>query len=144
MVKFFILGRGTRCIAVSYTHLTAAACKMTEAPEVFEEVMIASRTKEKCDKIIKQIDKTNYYSAQIDAMNINELAALIKDFKPDIVLNLALPYQNLAIMEACLQTGVSYLDTVSYTHLDVYKRQALGTMIWSFFLKKSKKFFLIS
>jgi saccharopine dehydrogenase (NAD+, L-lysine-forming) len=112
---------------------TAAACKMTEAPEVFEEVMIASRTKEKCDKIIKQIDKTNYYSAQIDAMNINELAALIKDFKPDIVLNLALPYQNLAIMEACLQTGVSYLDTSNYEspdnpHFDYIKQ-------WSYFDK---------
>ncbi|MDD2593554.1 MAG: saccharopine dehydrogenase NADP-binding domain-containing protein, partial [Bacteroidales bacterium] len=112
---------------------TAAACKMTEAPEVFEEVMIASRTKEKCDKIIKQIDKTNYYSAQIDAMNINELAALIKDFKPDIVLNLALPYQNLAIMEACLQTGVSYLDTANYEspdnpHFDYIKQ-------WSYFDK---------
>ncbi|MFY9274222.1 MAG: saccharopine dehydrogenase family protein [Bacteroidales bacterium] len=112
---------------------TAAACKMTEAPEVFEEVMIASRTKEKCDKIIKQIDKTNYYSAQIDAMNINELAALIKDFKPDIVLNLALPYQNLAIMEACLQTGVSYLDTANYEspdnpHFDYTKQ-------WSYFDK---------
>ena len=74
---------------------TVAACKMAEAPEVFEEVLIASRTKEKCDNIIKKINKPNFHSAQVDAMKIDELSSLIKEFKPDLVLNLALPYHCL-------------------------------------------------
>jgi len=97
---------------------TVAACKMAEAPEVFEEVLIASRTKEKCDNIIKKINKPNFHSAQVDAMKIDELSSLINKFKPDLVLNLALPYQDLAIMDACLKTGVSYLDTANYESPD--------------------------
>jgi saccharopine dehydrogenase (NAD+, L-lysine-forming) len=85
---------------------------------VFEEVLIASRTKEKCDNIVKKINKGYFHTAQIDAMQVDELVSLIRDFKPDMVMNLALPYQNLAIMEACLQTGVSYLDTASYESPD--------------------------
>jgi saccharopine dehydrogenase (NAD+, L-lysine-forming) len=97
---------------------TATAHQLVKVPKVFEEVLIASRTKEKCDNIVKKINKGYFHTAQIDAMQVDELVSLIRDFKPDMVMNLALPYQNLAIMEACLQTGVSYLDTASYESPD--------------------------
>ena len=101
-----------------------AAAKMAQNPDVFGELLIASRTKARCDAIKADVEKRPWFAAkgvttkistaQIDAMDVPRLTALIKEFKPDLVMNIALPYQDLAIMDACLAAGVSYLDTANY------------------------------
>ena len=90
--------------------------KCVQNSDVFEEIMIASRTKSKCDALKEKLDggKTIIHTAQVDADNVDELVELINGFKPDVVINVALPYQDLTIMEACLATGVHYLDTANY------------------------------
>ncbi len=98
---------------------TVAAHKVAKNADVFSEIMIASRTKSKCDAIVKAIGNPAIKTAQVDADNVDELVALFDAFKPDIVMNLALPYQDLTIMEACLKSGVSYLDTANYEPRDV-------------------------
>ena len=89
------------------------AHKCAQHPEVFSEIVLASRTKSKCDAIAAQL-KRPVKTAQVNADNVPELVALIKKEKPDVVLNVALPYQDLHIMDACLETGVNYLDTANY------------------------------
>lgn len=96
---------------------TVAAHKCAQVPEVFAEIMVASRTLHKCTAIADDIKKR--YSrdirvAQVDADNVPELTELIQSFDPEVVLNLALPYQDLHIMDACLATGVHYVDTANY------------------------------
>lgn len=93
---------------------TVVAHKVAQLPNVFTEVMIASRTKSKCDAIVKAIGRTDIKTAQVDADNVPELVQLFKSFQPDLVINVALPYQDLTIMDACLETGVHYLDTANY------------------------------
>jgi saccharopine dehydrogenase (NAD+, L-lysine forming) len=88
--------------------------KCAEVPEVFSDIMLASRTKSKCDKIAAEIKGKKIQTAEIDADNIPALVQLIKNFKPDLVINVALPYQDLTIMEACLETKTHYLDTANY------------------------------
>ncbi len=90
---------------------------------VFEEICIASRTLSKCDTLKEKLkdEKTIISTAQVDADNTDELIALIKTFKPDIVINVALPYQDLTIMDACLSTKVDYVDTANYEPLDTAK-----------------------
>jgi len=85
--------------------------------------MIASRTKSKCDKLKAKLDggKTIIHTAKVDADNVDELIELINGFKPDVVLNLALPYQDLTIMDACLATKTHYVDTANYEPLDTAK-----------------------
>jgi len=97
--------------------------KCCQNSEVFEEIMIASRTKEKCDALKAKLDggKTKIQTAQVDADNVPELTALINSYQPDLVLNLALPYQDLTIMDACLAAGVDYVDTANYEPLDTAK-----------------------
>mgnify|MGYP006385303681 FL=1 len=97
---------------------TVAAHKVAQNSDVFDEIMIASRTKSKCDAIVKAIGNPNIKTAQVDADNVPELVALFNEFKPDLVMNLALPYQDLTIMEACLEFGCSYLDTANYEPKD--------------------------
>ncbi len=96
---------------------TVAAHKCAQVPEVFKEIMVASRTLSKCESIKKDI-KDRYgreiHIAQVDADNVPELTRLIESYRPFLVLNLALPYQDLHIMEACLATGVHYIDTANY------------------------------
>lgn len=85
--------------------------------DVFPEIMIASRTKAKCDAVKAELEgktKTNIETASLDADNVDEIVALIESYKPFAVLNLALPYQDLSIMEACLKTKVHYIDTANY------------------------------
>jgi saccharopine dehydrogenase (NAD+, L-lysine-forming) len=82
--------------------------------------MLASRTKEKCDKIAAQLPRP-IQTAKLDADNVAETVALIKEFKPDLLLNVALPYQDLHLMDACLETGVHYMDTANYEPLDEAK-----------------------
>lgn len=91
--------------------------KCCQNSSVFEEIMIASRTKSKCDAIKEKLDGatvTKIRTAKINADNLDELCSLIHEYKPDIVMNIALPYQDLTIMEACLQCGVNYMDTANY------------------------------
>lgn len=94
------------------------AFKCGQHPEVFSEIMMASRTKSKCDDIaadvIKATGHPSFVTAKVDAENVPELVALIRSFQPDMVLHVALPYQDLTIMDACLEAGVHYLDTANY------------------------------
>lgn len=100
---------------------TVVAHKMAGLPEVFSEILLASRTKSKCDAIAARINSKNLRTAQVNADDVPQLVELIRSFKPDIVVNVALPYQDLTIMDACLETGVSYLDTANYEPLDEAK-----------------------
>ena len=93
---------------------SVAVHKCCQNSGVFTELMIASRTKSKCDALKAQLEgktDTVITTAQVDADKVEELEALIRSYKPDAVLNVALPYQDLTIMEACLRTGVDYIDT---------------------------------
>ena len=103
----------------------ASVCvhKCCQNSDVFEEICIASRTKSKCDALKEKLSggKTKISTAQVNADNVDELTALIKKFKPDVVINLALPYQDLTIMDACLATGVNYVDTANYEPPDTAK-----------------------
>ncbi len=94
--------------------------KCAQAPEVFSEIVLASRTVEKCDDIKKKINRP-IETAQVDADNTTELVELIKKHSPDLIINVALPYQDLSIMDACLDTGVDYLDTANYEPPDEAK-----------------------
>ena len=94
--------------------------KVVQASHCFDRVMLASRTLEKCQIIAAKLPRA-IETAQVDADNVNELVALINKFKPDLVMNIALPYQDLSIMEACLATRVHYLDTANYEPKDVAK-----------------------
>ncbi len=102
---------------------SVAIHKCCQNSEVFEEICIASRTKSKCDALKAKLDggKTKISTAQVDADNVDELITLINEFKPDVVLNLALPYQDLTIMDACLATKTNYVDTANYEPLDTAK-----------------------
>ena len=98
--------------------------KCCQNSDVFEEICIASRTKSKCDAIKKELEgktKTKIYTEQIDADSVEQLVALIEKYRPDVVLNLALPYQDLTIMDACLATKTNYVDTANYEPLDTAK-----------------------
>ena len=97
---------------------TVAAHKVAKNADVFSDIMIASRTKSKCDAIVRAIGNPAIQTAQVDADSVEQLTALFKEFRPDIVMNLALPYQDLTIMEACLACGVNYLDTANYEPID--------------------------
>ena len=97
---------------------TVVAHKVAQNPDVFTDIMIASRTKSKCDAIVKAIGNPAIKTAQVDADNVDELVELFNSFKPEIVINVALPYQDLTIMEACLKAGVNYLDTANYEPKD--------------------------
>ena len=97
---------------------TVVAHKVAQNADVFTDIMIASRTKEKCDKIVEAIGNPNIKTAKVDADNVDELVALFNNFKPEMVINFALPYQDLTIMEACLKAGVNYLDTANYEPKD--------------------------
>ena len=97
--------------------------KCCQNPDVFEEICIASRTVAKCDALKDKLDggRTKIQTAQLDADNTDEVIALIKSFQPDVVINVALPYQDLTIMDACLATGVHYVDTANYEAQDTAK-----------------------
>ena len=91
--------------------------KCAQNDEVFSEICIASRTLSKCEAVKAELEgktKAVITTAKVDADKVDELIALIKEVKPDVVLNLALPYQDLTIMDACLATGVDYVDTANY------------------------------
>lgn len=98
--------------------------KCCQNSEVFQEICIASRTKSKCDALRDKLQgttTTKITTAKVDADNVDELIQLINSYKPDIVMNIALPYQDLTIMDACLATKTHYLDTANYEPEDTAK-----------------------
>ncbi len=115
MAKALIIGAGGVA--------SVAAHKCVQNSEVFTELCIASRTKSKCDALKEKLDGkgTLITTAQVDADDVNQLIALIEQEQPDIVINLALPYQDLTIMDACLATKTHYLDTANYEPKDEAK-----------------------
>lgn len=96
------------------------AHKCASVPE-FSKIILASRTIEKCQKISKAIGGQRVLVDQVDADDTKQVIALFKKHKPQLVINVALPYQDLTIMDACLETGVHYLDTANYEPRDVAK-----------------------
>ena len=114
-----------KCMIIGCGGVASVAIhKCCQNSEVFEGIMIASRTKSKCDALKEKLQpttKTVIETAQVNADNVDELVALINSYKPDVVLNLALPYQDLTIMDACLATKTHYVDTANYEPLDTAK-----------------------
>jgi saccharopine dehydrogenase (NAD+, L-lysine-forming) len=100
---------------------TVVAHKVAQLPDVFTDIMLASRTKSKCDAIAQHIGGNKIKTAQVDADNVQELVNLLNSFKPELVINVALPYQDLTIMDACLEAGVNYMDTANYEPPDEAK-----------------------
>ena len=119
MSKILIIGAGGVGRVVVF--------KCAQHPEIFSEILLASRTKSKCDVIAKDaMAATGHHkitTAAIDAEDVPALVALIKQFQPKMVLNVALPYQDLTIMDACLEARVHYLDTANYEPKDEAKFQ---------------------
>ncbi|MDR2816051.1 MAG: saccharopine dehydrogenase family protein [Proteiniphilum sp.] len=96
---------------------TVVSNKVAQNNGTFTGIMLASRTKSKCDAIagdVKRRTGVTIETAQVDADNVSELVKLFNGYKPELVINVALPYQDLTIMEACLECGVHYLDTANY------------------------------
>lgn len=100
---------------------TVVAHKIAQNTDVFTEIVLASRTQSKCDAIADAIGGNRIVTDRVDADKVEDLVALFKKHKPDIVVNVALPYQDLTIMDACLHCGVNYLDTANYEPLDEAK-----------------------
>ena len=110
MSRILIIGAGGVGRVVTY--------KCAQNPEVFSHILLASRTLSKCDEIAADVKRDTGHqhieTAQVDAEDVPQLVRLIKRFQPELVLHVALPYQDLTIMEACLEAGVHYLDTANY------------------------------
>ena len=103
-------------------NVVAHKCAMV--PQVFKKITLASRTVSKCEAIaadVKRRTGVHIDTYPLDADNVPETVALIRKVQPDLVINVALPYQDLPIMDACLETGVSYLDTANYEPRDEAK-----------------------
>ena len=117
MGKILIIGAG------GVARVAAIKCAMNA--DVFSDIMVASRTESKCEAIVaaarERTGHPNLRTAQIDAEDVPALTALIKSYGPDLVCHLALPYQDLTIMDACLAAGVSYMDTANYEPRDEAK-----------------------
>lgn len=116
MATVLIIGAG------GVSRVVTKKCAMNS--DVFSKIILASRTKSKCDQIAQEIKESlhvNIETAAIDADDVDALVRLIEKVKPSLVLNIALPYQDLTIMDACIKTGVDYLDTANYEHPDLAK-----------------------
>jgi len=114
--KTLIIGAG------GVGNVVAFKCAMNS--ETFGDITLASRTLNKCNIIANNIQKKTSIeikTAKVDADNVDELVTLFKEIKPNIVINVALPYQDLTIMDACCQCGIDYLDTANYEHPDTAK-----------------------
>ena len=98
---------------------TVVAHKCAQHPDVFSEIVIASRTRSKCEAVVEAIGKPNISADVVDADSVPQLVELFNRHKPALVINVALPYQDLTIMDACLICGVNYLDTANYEPKDV-------------------------
>ncbi|KMT64234.1 saccharopine dehydrogenase family protein [Catenovulum maritimum] len=116
MSKVVIIGAGGVGQVVAF--------KCAQLAEVFTDITLVSRTESKCVAIaakIKQSLNREISTGQVDADNVPELVALLNKIKPELVINVALPYQDLTIMDACLEAGVHYMDTANYEPLDTAK-----------------------
>ena len=116
MATVLIIGAG------GVSRVVTKKCAMNS--DVFSKIVLASRTKSKCDQIAQEIKESlhvNIETSAIDADDVDALVRLIEKVKPALVLNIALPYQDLTIMDACIKTGVDYLDTANYEHPDLAK-----------------------
>ena len=116
MANVLIIGAG------GVGSVVAHKCAMNS--NVFTTIMLASRTKSKCDRIAAEIQEMHgvtVQTAQVDADVVADMVALIRSFNPVLVINVALPYQDLPIMDACLEAGVHYMDTANYEPKDVAK-----------------------
>ncbi|MCH9681185.1 MAG: saccharopine dehydrogenase family protein [Deltaproteobacteria bacterium] len=116
MPKVLIIGAGGVGGVVAH--------KCAANPDVFEQIVLASRTKSKCDAIadqVKQMQGREITTARVDADDVAETVELIEQVRPDLLINVALPYQDLPLMDACLQTKVDYLDTANYEPKDTAK-----------------------
>jgi saccharopine dehydrogenase (NAD+, L-lysine-forming) len=116
MSKVLIVGAGGVGNVVAH--------KCAQVPEVFSEILLASRTLSRCDKIaadVSELQHRTIKTAQVDADDVDAMRALIRSYQPDLVMNIALPYQDLPIMDACLAEKVPYLDTANYEPKDVAK-----------------------
>ncbi len=116
MNKVLIIGAG------GVGSVVAHKCAMV--PEVFGEITLASRTLSKCDAIAEEVKKRTgrtIATAKVDADNAEETAALIRQTGAKLLINVALPYQDLNLMDACLLAGCDYMDTANYEPLDVAK-----------------------
>ncbi len=114
--KTLIIGAG------GVGNVVAFKCAMNS--ETFGEITLASRTIDKCNKIAKDIKdrlKIDIKTDSVDADNVDELVELFKKIEPNIIINVALPYQDLSIMDACIKCGIDYLDTANYEHPDTAK-----------------------
>lgn len=112
MSKVMIIGAGGVGNVVAH--------KVAQLPDVFTDIVLASRTLSKCEDIAASIDRP-IKTVAVDADNVPELVALLKQEQPELVINVALPYQDLTIMDACLEAGVHYMDTANYEPLDTAK-----------------------
>ena len=112
MPKVLLIGAGGVGAVVAH--------KCAQVPEVFTDIVIASRTQSRVDALAKQLPR-KVTTAQVDADNVPQTVKLLKKHRPDLVINVALPYQDLHIMDACLEAGVNYLDTANYEPLDTAK-----------------------
>ena len=116
MSKVLIIGAG------GVGNVVVKKCALNRS--VFQEITLASRTLSKCQKIAEDVAKLGLgviHTAQVDADDAKQVAALIERVQPDLVINVALPYQDLPIMDACLATGVHYMDTANYEPKDEAK-----------------------
>jgi saccharopine dehydrogenase (NAD+, L-lysine-forming) len=112
MSKVLIIGAGG--VGRVVTH------KCAQLPEVFDEICLASRTLTKCEQIASELSRP-IRTEQVDAGQTSAVAALLRDVQPAVVIHVALPYQDLTIMDACLETGVDYVDTANYEPPDTAK-----------------------
>ncbi|EGN76263.1 saccharopine dehydrogenase-like oxidoreductase [Idiomarina sp. A28L] len=114
MSRVLIIGAG------GVSGVVVKKCAML--PEYFSEIHLASRTVSKCEKLQAEVGKDRVVGVySVDADNVDELVTLIEKVKPALVINVALPYQDLPIMDACLATNVHYLDTANYEPKDEAK-----------------------
>ncbi len=95
--------------------------KCVQNADVFGKIVLASRTKSKCDDIRNELPNADIQTASVDADSTEEVIKLIESCNPSIVINVALPYQDLTIMDACIATKTPYLDTANYEHPDEAK-----------------------
>lgn len=116
MSKVLIIGAGGVGNVVAH--------KCAQVPEVFDRILLASRTITRCEGIAADVAALQGRSleiARVDADDVAQTTQLLNAFRPDVVINVALPYQDLHIMDACLAAGVPYLDTANYEPKDVAK-----------------------
>jgi saccharopine dehydrogenase (NAD+, L-lysine-forming) len=100
------------------------AHKCAQNADVFGEILLASRTKARCDavsKTVRQLQGRNISTARLDADDVRSTVALLRDYQPELLINVALPYQDLTLMDACLKAGVDYLDTANYEPRELAK-----------------------